>query len=321
MAKVFVTRSDFPSNAIKLLQTKCEVVSYDQPRPCPRKNFLEGVKGVDAIFCISTDIVDSDILNAAGKQLKVVSTMSVGFDHIDVGECKKRNVLVTNVPHLSTDSVAEFALGLLLGVGRRIVEASSAIAKGKWTEKWSPTWYCGKGLKNATVGIVGMGRIGQGILKRVIPFNVKKVLYYDVIHPVEQAENLGAVYSSFEDLLKESDFVIASCILCDGTREIFNATAFDLMKSTAVFINVSRGGVVQQDDLYNALKNGTIRAAGLDVMVPEPLPKDHKLVSLPNIVLSPHIGSSERDLIIEQAEFNARNIVEVLEGREPLAPV
>lgn len=276
---------------------------------------------MDAIFCISTDIVDADILEAAGPQLKVVSTMSVGFDHINVNECQKRNVCVTNVPHLSTDSVAEFAVGIMLGVGRRIVESSSAIARGEWIEKWSPKWYCGKGLKNAIVGIVGMGRIGQGILKRIIPFNVKKVIYYDVIHPIAQAEQLGATYSTFEELLRQSDFVIASCIFCDATREIFNAKAFDLMKPTAVFVNISRGGVVQQDDLYHALKNGKIRAAALDVMIPEPLPKDHQLLSLPNIVLTPHIGSSEKDLIIEQAEFNAKNILAVLDGQSPLTPV
>lgn len=321
MSRVFMTRSDYPSEAEQLLRDKFEVTKYSEPHIIPKEALLRGVKGVHGIFCISTDIIDKDVLDAAGSQLKVISTMSVGFDIIDVKECNKRNIVVTHVPHASTDSVAEFTVGLLLAVSRRIVEGYLSIIRNKWQEKWNPDFCCGRSLKNSTVGIVGMGRIGQGVLKRVLPFGVSRVLYYDVVHPIEKAEELGAQYRSFEDLLKESDFVIANCVLCDGSREIFNSVAFSLMKPTAIFINTSRGGVVQQDDLYEALKNGQIRAAGIDVMTPEPLPKDHKLLTLPNIVISPHIASAEKAVIEEQANLNARNIISVLEGKPPLSPV
>ncbi|XP_076334232.1 glyoxylate reductase/hydroxypyruvate reductase-like [Tachypleus tridentatus] len=319
--KVFVTRPDVPQAGIDLLKEKCDVEIYDQPMPIPRDALIKGVQGKDALYCLLTDKIDKGVMDAAGPQLKVIATMSVGFDHIDLNECKARNIVVSNTPDVSTDSVAELTVTLLLVCGRRIMDSANAIKKGEWIYSWSPLWLCGRGLTNSTIGIVGMGRIGQAVMKRLLPFGVKKVLYYDVFHPIKPAEDMGAQFVEFEQLLKESDFVVAMCNLSEHTKELFNAKAFSLMKPTAVFINTSRGGVVQQDDLYDALKNGKIRAAGLDVMIPEPLPSDHKLTTLPNIVLLPHVGSAEESARIEMATLAAKNVLSVLDGKPLVTPV
>ncbi|XP_054719889.1 glyoxylate reductase/hydroxypyruvate reductase-like [Uloborus diversus] len=319
--KVFVTRPDVPQEGIELLKKKCDVEIYNEEKPITRDALLKGVKGKDGIFCLLTDPIDKEVLDVAGPQLKVIATMSVGFDHIDIEECKKRQIAVSNTPHVSTDSVAEFTVLLMLAVGRRLFDSAAAIRQGEWIHSWSPLWLCGQGLKDATVGIVGMGRIGQAVLKRLLPFGVGKTLYYDVFHPIQPAEEMGAIYSSFEDLLKESDYVVAMCNLSEETRGVFNKKAFSLMKKSAVFINTSRGGVVNQDDLYDALKSGEIRAAGLDVMVPEPLPKDHKLTTLPNIALLPHVASAEVSVRVLMSEMAANNILNALEGKDLVSPV
>lgn len=319
--KVFITRPDVPKEGIDLLKKCCDVEIYNEERPIEREALLRGVKGKDGLYCLLTDPIDKEVLDAAGPQLKVIATMSVGYDHIDLSECKKRNIVVSNTPDVSTDSVAEFTVLLMLAVGRRLFDAESAIRNGEWIYSWSPLWLCGQGLTNATVGIVGMGRIGQAVLKRILPFGVAKVLYHDIFHPIKPAEDMGAVYATFEDLLKQSDFVVGMCNLSDETRGIFNTKAFKLMKKSAVFINTSRGGVVNQDDLYDALKSGEIRAAGLDVMIPEPLPKDHKLTTLPNIKLLPHVASAEVSARVAMAELAANNILAGLEGRPLLSPV
>ncbi|XP_054710388.1 glyoxylate reductase/hydroxypyruvate reductase-like [Uloborus diversus] len=319
--KVFVTRPGVPQEAIDMLKEKCEVEIYSEDKPVERDALLKGIQGKDALFCLLTDTIDKAVIEAAGPQLKAIATMSVGYDHIDTKECKARNIPVSNTPDVSTDSVAELTVTLLLAAGRRLIDAAAAIKKGEWVYSWSPVWLCGQGLTGATVGIVGMGRIGQGVMRRILPFGVSKVLYFDVFHPIKPAEEMGAEYVEFEELAKRSDFIVAMCNLSEETRNLFNKKAFDLMKPTAVFVNTSRGGVVNQEDLYDALKNKKIRAAGLDVMVPEPLPKDHPLTTLDNIILTPHVGSAEMSVRVNMAKLAAENILAVLDGKPMVSPV
>lgn len=319
--KVLVTRPDVPVEGINMLKERCDVEIYDQPKPIPKEDLLKLLPGKDAMLCLLTDPIDKEVIQCAGPQLKAIATMSVGFDHIDIKECKERKIPVSNTPEVSTDSVAELTVTLLLAAGRRLMDAATAIKKGEWVYSWSPLWLCGQGLKDATVGIVGMGRIGQGVMKRLLPFGVTKVLYFDVFHPIKPAEEMGAQYVEFEELVKQADFIVAMCNLSDQTRNLFNAKAFNLMKPTAVFVNTSRGGVVNQDDLYDALKAGKIRAAGLDVMVPEPLPKDDKLTTLENIILTPHVGSAEVSVRVAMAKLAAENILAVLDGKPMVTPV
>lgn len=263
------------------------------------------------MFCLLTDKIDSEVLDNA-PNLKVIGTMSVGYDHLSVDEIKKRNIKVGYTPDILTDATAELTVALLLATSRRLLEANEEARTGGW-KVWSPFWMCGPGLSGATVGMVGFGRIGQEVAKRLKPFNVKRLLYHS---RTTKQNDIGAERADLDDLLRESDFVVATCALAPETRGLFNAAAFGKMKPTAVFVNTSRGGVVDQDALVEALKNKTIWAAGLDVMTPEPLPLDNELFKLKNCVVLPHIGSASIETRKEMGVLTARNIVAALKGEK-----
>jgi len=312
--RVFVIRPDFAPSAIETLRQKCDVTMYEKTDEIPRGALLKRVAGQHAVLLYPPHRVDKEFLDAAGEQLKVVGTTSVGFEHIDVEECKRRKVTVGYTPDILTDAVAELTVTILLAAARRVLEGIQHVRGGTWGVNWTPYWLCGRGLANSTVGIVGLGRIGEGVLKRLEPFNVKRFLYTGRSEK-PNAKALGASYVSFEDLLEQSDFVIAICALTEQTKEMFNKQAFSRMKNTAVFVNTGRGGLVDQDALYEALTTGQIRAAGLDVTTPEPLPPKHPLNTLDNCVITPHIGSAEMDTRIGMIELTVANILAGLEGK------
>lgn len=311
---VYCTRPDIPHQAMTKLKEHCDVTHWDKEEPVHYETLLSNVKGKDALLCMLTDKVDKNVI-AAGDKLKIIATMSVGFEHIDLEECKKRNIIVTNTPDVSSESVAELTVALALAAGRRIVDCANAIKAGEWIHSWGPMWMCGQGLHNSTVGFIGMGRIAQSVLKLMKGMHIAKAMYYDKFHPIKPAEEMGATYHSVDEVVGQADYIIALTNLSDETRGMFNKSLFSKMKKTAVFINTSRGGVVNQDDLYDALKNGTIRAAALDVSLPEPLPKDHKLLTLRNLIITPHIGSSEVSVRIEMGFLAVDNIINVLQGK------
>lgn len=190
---------------------------------------------------------------------------------------------------------------------------------GEWG-KWKPMWLCGMELSQKTVGILGLGRIGYGVARRLKPFGVRRMLYHDVCH-VAYADDIGAEYVDFSTMLKESDFICICCNLTPQTRHKFNKGAFKQMKSNAILINSGRGGVIQHDDLYEALTSGEIAAAGLDVTEPEPLPADHPLVSLPNCIVLPHMGSNTWDSRNSMSETAANNILAVFEDKQAVGLV
>lgn len=311
---VLVTRPDVSQDALNLLREKCDVDVWNEPTPIERHSLLRRIVSKDALFCMLTDRVDEELLNAAGSSLRVVGTMSVGYDHIDLKECKKRRIAVGNTPHVLTDATAELGVALLLATRRRLIEAHEQITSGGWSRSsWSPSWMCGAEIRGSVVGIVGMGNVGLGILERLKPFKVAKFLYNSRSHK-PTAEMEGAQYTRFDDLLKQSDIIIVTCSLTPETTGLFDREAFSLMKKTTTFINLSRGQVVDQDALYEALTTGRIMSAGLDVMTPEPLPKDHPLVSLPNCVLLPHVGSATAETRNAMAVLTAQNILAALDG-------
>ncbi|KAK6628203.1 hypothetical protein RUM43_002015 [Polyplax serrata] len=311
---VFVTRPDIPKIAFDILEKKgYKVSTWTEERPVPRSVLLKEVKGKDALLCVLTDTVDLEILNAAGSNLKVISTMSVGYEHLDINEIKKRKIRIGYTPGVLTEAVAELTLALLLATSRRLFESHEAILDAKWPS-WSPSWMCGRSLKNSTVGIVGFGRIGQQIAKLLQPFSVSQILYTGRSEKPD-GKALNAKFTEFNDLIKLSDFIIVTCALTPETKGLFNKNVFNNMKSTCIFINTSRGAVVVQEDLIDALKTGKIGAAGLDVMVPEPIPPDHELLKLKNCVVIPHIGSASIDTRRNMAELTANNIVSALEGK------
>lgn len=211
-------------------------------------------------------------------------------------------------------NISDRQLGLLLCTSRRLVEAHKEAVTGGWTT-WSPLWMTGPGLADATVGIVGFGRIGQSVALKVKAFRAKNILYFNRSEKKDEASATSAQKVSFDALLHSSDFVICCCALTQETQNLFDAGAFTKMKNTAIFINTSRGGIVDQNALVNALSNGDIRGAGLDVTTPEPLPLDHPLFKLKNCVILPHIGSATIEARTAMAQLAAENLLSALENR------
>ena len=272
-----------------------------------------------ALFCMLTDKIDEEVLENAGENLKIVSTMSVGYEHIDLEACKKRGIAVTNTPNVSTDSVSELTVSLLLLVARRLYEGIRAVHGGEWG-KWKPMWLCGVELSNKTVGILGLGRIGYGVAKRLKPFGIEKIIYSDVCR-MSFADDIGATFVDFPTLLKDSDIVCICCNLTPQTRHRFNKKAFEMMKKSAILVNSGRGGVIQHDDLYEALFSNKIAAAGLDVTEPEPLPKDHPLLTLENCIVLPHMGSNTWESRNSMSEIAAQNILSIFHGKSAVGEV
>ncbi|XP_057322676.1 glyoxylate reductase/hydroxypyruvate reductase-like [Microplitis mediator] len=316
--KVLITRGDIPVSGYNLLQQNCDLVEWKKTTPIPRADLQSMIAGVDGVFCLLTDKIDKQIIESAGPQLKVIATMSVGLDHLDLKILKERNIKVGYTPDVLTDATSELTVALLLATSRRIIEAERALRRGEWTS-WSPTWMCGPGLAGSTVGIVGLGRIGARVAEYLHPFRVSRILYSSRSEK-KSAEAFNGQRVPFDELLKESDFVIVTIAQTPETRGLFNAEAFSKMKKSSIFINVSRGEIVDQDALVHVLKNREIRAAGLDVMTPEPIPLDHELLKLDNCVLLPHIGSASTEVREKMSIITANNILAVLKGTPELMP-
>ncbi|MEM7530878.1 MAG: D-glycerate dehydrogenase [Chloroflexota bacterium] len=303
---VLITRK-IPKAALERVQEACQIRYWDSEDPIPRETLLEYIAGVDGLYCMLTEKVDAELLDAAGPQLKVVSTMSVGYDHVDTAACAARSIPLGNTPGVLTDTTADLALGLLLTTARRLQESADAVKNGEWTT-WKPEWMTGPDVYGSTVGIVGLGRIGATFAKRLTSFDCR-LIYSGPRPKPEVAEPLGATYVAFDELLAQSDFVAIHCPLNDATKNLFNAEAFGKMKPTAMLINTSRGGTVDQEALYDALVNGEIAGAGLDVTTPEPLPTDHPLLTLKNCVILPHIGSASIATRTNMALIAAENVI------------
>lgn len=290
MNKILITRK-LKEEMVSVLREKYVVDMWESADDVmPRNELLERANGASAIICMLTDTIDQELLDAVGDQLEVVSTMSVGFDHINVDLLKERNIRLGYTPDVLTDSVADLTISLMLATARRTHEAAAAAKSGEWGT-WSPYWMTGQDLSGSTVGIVGLGAIGAAVARRLKGFNCT-ILYTSRSRKESVEQDLGLLYVQQDELLKKSDFVTVHSALTPETSELCNAAFFTKMKSAAVFINTSRGGLVQQNDLYTALKEGTIYAAGLDVTTPEPLPLDSPLLSLENCLVLPHIGSA-----------------------------
>ncbi len=313
-AKVVVTRR-IPQAGLQRVQERCDVRHWDEDDAIPRATLLDWIAGAEGLYCLLTERIDDELLEAAGPNLRVVSTMSVGYDHIDVAACQRRGVLIGNTPGVLTETTADLTLALMLATARRLIESAAAVKSGEWST-WKPEWMTGYDLYGSTVGIVGLGRIGAAVGRRLTGFGCR-LLYSGRSPKPELAEPLGAEFVSQEDLLAESDFVSIHAPLNEATQHLINAQTLRQMKRSAILINTSRGGTVDQDALYDALVNGQIAAAGLDVTTPEPLPVDHPLLTLPNCVVLPHIGSASIATRTQMALMAAENLIAGVYG-EPL---
>ncbi len=307
MKPTILLTAPIPQLALDRLQSACTLRHWSDSPQIPRATLLEWAQGVDGIYCLLHDKINGELLDAAGSQLKVVSTMSVGYDHVEVAACRARGVKLGNTPGVLTETTAELAMALLLATSRRLPEAINAVKDGSWGA-WQPEWMTGRDIAGSTVGIVGLGRIGAAFGRMLSGFNCR--LLYSGPHPKpDLAEPIRATYVDEDTLLAESDFVSLHCPLNQHTKLLVNASFLGKMKRAAILINTTRGGVVDQDALYTALVNRTIGAAGLDVTTPEPLSPEHKLLTLPNCVILPHIGSASIATRTKMAMMAAENVI------------
>ena len=266
-----------------------------------------------------TDKIDAAVMDAAGSGLKVISNYAVGYDNIDIPEATRRGIAVGNTPGVLTEATADHTFALLMAAARRVAEGDRQVRAGGW-RTWEPMGLLGADIHGATLGLVGFGRIGQAMARRAAGFGMK-VLYHDPQYQGKEPAPGNAAAASLEKVLAESDFVSIHVPLTDQTRRMFNQTAFDQMKTGAILINTSRGGVVDQDALYDALKSGRLAAAGIDVTEPEPLPKDSPLLTLDNLVITPHIASASRSTRERMAVMAAENLLAGIKGERLPNPV
>lgn len=282
--------------------------------PVPRDVLLAEAAGATGLLTLLTDRVDAELL-AAAPQLRVVANMAVGYDNIDIAACTRRGVLVTNTPGVLTETTADLVWALLMATARRIVEAHKFVEADEW-RTWSPLLLTGQDVYGATIGIIGAGRIGAAVARRAVGFGMRITYHNRRPAPALEAET-GATYAGLEELLSSSDFVVTLVPLTAETHHLINADRLRLMKPTAVLINVARGPVVDEQALYRALTERWIWAAGLDVWEQEPIRASHPLLSLPNVVALPHIGSASIATRTRMAVMAAENLVAALRGERP----
>lgn len=317
MYKVAVTIK-IPDAGLRLLEKKqnIKLTVNKRPQGLKREKILKFVKGADAVITDLDDNIDKRFFNAAGKNLRVVANYAVGFNNIDVEEATKRSVLVTNTPRVLTDSVADFTLGLMLAVGRRIVEADSYIRAGRFIH-WGPELLLGKDLYKKILGIVGMGRIGTAVAKRAYYGFGMKILYHTAEGRKKKLDNeIKSKFVRLETLLRDSDFVSLHVPLLDSTFHLIGTRELALMKKSAFLINTSRGPVVDERALVKALRTGEIAGVALDVFEDEPRVSPG-LKSLKNVVLTPHIGSASKETRDKMAVMVAKNVISALSDKKP----
>lgn len=310
--KVFVTRR-IPQKGLDMIRAVADVEVWPEELPPPYEILLEKVRGIDGLLCLLTDRIDARLMDAAGPSLKVISQYAVGFDNIDVEAATQRGIPIGHTPGVLTDATADFTWALILAAARRVVEGYKYVQAGRW-KTWGPTLLLGPNVSGATLGIVGFGRIGQAVARRARGFDMR-ILAYDPSESTEVAQNLGAeLVDSLDTLLREADIVTLHTPLTKETYHLIGERELRLMKPTAVLVNTARGPVVDPQALYRALRDGEIGFAALDVTEPEPIPADSPLLSLENIIITPHIASASVQARTAMAEMAARNLIAGLRG-------
>jgi glyoxylate reductase len=303
-----------------MLEGVVDVDLWEEHLPPPRAELLRRVRGTDGLLSLLTDRVDDELLDAAGRGLRVVSNFAVGFDNIDVPACTRRGIPVGNTPGVLTETTADLAFALLMAAVRRIPEGYDYVRSGQWTT-WGPMLLLGPDVHHATLGIVGFGRIGKEMAKRARGFDMT-VLVHDAFPPsLEEQSELGVTAVDLEELLTRADIVTLHVNLTPETRHLIDAAALARMKPTAVVVNTSRGPVVDQEALEHALRTGVIAAAALDVTDPEPMARDDPLLSLPNCLVVPHIASASRATRGKMAAMAAANLLAGVRGERLPTPV
>jgi len=313
--KILLTRTlhDF---ALKELKKKFQVKIHTGKIPIPQKTLKSKIKEMDGLICFPYDKINKEIIQSA-KKLKVISTYSVGYDHIDTQFAKEKKIRVGYTPEVLTDATADMAFALLLDSLRRISEGDRIIRKGQWKQIYGAYDYVGLDLQGKTLGIMGLGRIGKTLAKRAKAFDMKIIYHNRKQISKTEEKKIGVKYATFEKLISQSDVISIHVPHTKETNEMFNMKKFRKMKNTAFLINTSRGKVVNEKDLAIALKEKIIAGAGLDVFDTEPINKNHPFLKLENIVLAPHVGSSTKETRVKMAKITIKNMILGMKGKKP----
>ena len=315
--KIYVTRR-LPEEALAPLRTCGEVQVWESDHAIPRETLLQEIIDTVALLGMVTERIDDDLLDHA-PQLKLVANMAVGYDNVDVPALTRRGVVLTNTPGVLTETTADLTFALMLGIARRIGEGDRRVRAGQWPV-WSPFVFLGTDVHHATLGIIGLGRIGIEVAKRARGFDMR-VLYHNRSQNKDAEEQLGCTRVDMDTLLSESDFVVVLVPLGPQTHRLISAPQLKKMKPTAFLVNAARGPIVDAPALYEALRDKVIAGAALDVTDPEPLPADDPLLTLDNCLVVPHVGSASIATRTRMATLAAENIAAFLSGRRPPTPV
>jgi len=312
---VFVDRR-LPNKAQRYLEEHCEILTWrpDETRnEAALRGYLSNVEG----YLTSGSMKVNQQLLAAAPKLKVISSMSVGYNHYDLEAMKARNIIGTHTPYVLDDSVADLVMGLMLSCSRRIAELDRYIRNGNWRGNEGRKLF-GLDVHHRKLGIIGMGRIGEAVAKRARYGFDMEVSYYTRTRKTEVEQKLGVTYQKLEELLATSDFVVLLTPLTPATKGLIGAKQFSLMQQHAIFINASRGATIDEEALIAALQNRVIAGAGLDVILEEPLPQDHPFLKLEQVVMTPHIASATEATREEMALLAVRNLVNGLLGSDDI---
>ena len=310
---VYITRK-IPEPGPSILKKYFEVKMNPGVNVLDREDLFESVRNVDALMCMLGDKIDSNVMDAAGPNLRVISCYSVGYDHVDIKEAEKRKIIVTNTPNVLANTTADLVFSLILSAARNIVSADSYVRNGNWKFGWTPDLFLGYDVHGSTLGIIGLGEIGTLVAKRAKGFDME-VLYYSNTRKHEMESELAITYVPLDELLQRSDFVSIHVSLNKKSFHMIDESKIKLMKKTAFLINTSRGKVINEQDLINALRNNLIAGAGLDVYENEPISESNPLTQMPQAILLPHIGSATFLTRSKMAEVAANNIVNFLIGK------
>jgi glyoxylate reductase len=311
VVKVFAT-SQLPGDALQRLAQHCELDVWEKTTPIPRQELEQRLQACAGLLCLLLNRIDSSLLTAC-PDLKYVSSMSVGVDHVEVPALTSRGIPLGNTPGVLVDTTADLNFALMLAAARRIAEADQYVRQGQWSpaQPWHPLLFAGKDVSGATLGIIGLGEIGQAVARRAQGFGMKVLGWTRSGRPVAGVESV-----SLDELLAQSDFVSVNVALTEETRMLIDAEAIARMKPGAVLVNTARGGIVDEHALAAALRSGQLSSAGVDVFAREPVAADNPLLDLPNVVLAPHIGSATVQTRSRMASLAADNMIAALRGEQ-----
>jgi glyoxylate reductase len=318
---VLVTRP-IPEAGLNILEPHCDLIINQRKAPLRYSELLKKVKDVNAILCFLNDKIDKQIMEAAGPSLKVISTFSTGYEHIDISEAKRRGIMVGYTGDILTDTTADLAIGLMLCLGRRLVVADNYLRKGKWKYGWNPDLMIGSDLHHKTLGVIGLGKIGSAICRRVEGFGMKILFTQRNFDQNDFNKNKSSdklEYCNLQKLVSESDYIVISCTLNKDSYHLIDYDKIKMMKRNTFIINISRGKIINERDLIRGLKERLIAGAGLDVFEDEPIKSNNPLIKMQNVVLLPHIGSASIETRNKMSVMAASNIIDVLKGRQAKA--